>query len=63
MKLEFLGGRFSKNTQVPNFTQIRPVGAELFHEDGRTDRAKLIVAFRIFANAPKNGAGRNCNTR
>jgi len=30
------------------------VGAELFHADGRTDTTKLIVAFRDFANAPKN---------
>ena len=32
--------------------KIRPVGAELFHTDGRTDM-KLIVAFRNFANTPK----------
>ena len=33
----------------------RPVGAELFHTDGQTkDMTKLIVAFRNFANAPKN---------
>jgi len=34
--------------------KIRPVGAELFRADGRTDMTKLIVAFRSFANAPKN---------
>ena len=42
--------------------KIRPVGAELFHEDGstgrptdrRTDVPKLITAFRDFANAPKS---------
>ena len=36
--------------------KIRPVGAELFREDGRLDRhmTKLVVAFRNFANAPKN---------
>jgi len=28
--------RFS-NTQISNFTKIRPVGAELFHTGGRTD--------------------------
>jgi hypothetical protein len=32
--------------------KIHPVGAELFHTDGRTDMTKLIVAFRNFANAP-----------
>ena len=38
--------------------KIRPVGAELFHADrrtdGQTDMTKLIVAFRNFANASKN---------
>jgi hypothetical protein len=37
--------------------KIRPVGAELFHTDGRTDRqtdmTKLIASFRNFANTPK----------
>jgi hypothetical protein len=33
--------------------KIRLVGAELFRE-GQTDMKKLIVAFRNFANAPKN---------
>jgi len=37
--------------------KIRPVGPEMFHADGRTDRQtymmKLTVAFRNFANAPK----------
>jgi len=32
---------------------IRPVRAELFHADRRTDMTKLIVAFRNFAKAPK----------
>jgi hypothetical protein len=33
------------------------MGTELFHADeqmGQTDKTKLIVAFRNFANAPKN---------
>jgi hypothetical protein len=34
--------------------KIRPVGAELFHADGRTDMTKLIVTFLNFANTPKN---------
>jgi hypothetical protein len=40
--------------------KIRPVGAEVFHadgrRDGRTDRqmTKVIVAFRNFANELKN---------
>jgi hypothetical protein len=37
--------------------KIRPVGAELFHADGQTDRqtdmTKLIAAFRNFADVPK----------
>ena len=37
--------------------KIRPVGAELFHADrrtdGQTDMRNLIVAFRNFANALK----------
>ena len=52
MKLEF--SRFSKNTQTSNFVKIRPVGAELFREDGRTDVTTLTAAFRNFANSPKN---------
>jgi hypothetical protein len=44
---------------MTNFIKIRPVKAELFRADGRTDRQtdlkKLIVAFRNFAYAPKNG--------
>jgi hypothetical protein len=28
---------FSKNPQISNFMKIRPVGAELFHADIRTD--------------------------
>jgi hypothetical protein len=35
------------------FIKIRPVGAELFHADGRTDITKQTVAFRNFAKAPK----------
>ena len=38
--------------------KIRPVGTELLHADGKTDRpaymTKLTVTFRNFANAPKN---------
>jgi hypothetical protein len=35
------------------------VKAELFHADGRTDMTKPLVAFRNFANAPKNGYAKN----
>jgi ABC-type microcin C transport system permease subunit YejB len=46
---------YSKNNQILNFMKIRPVGAELFHEDGRTDRQrdmmKLPIAF--FCNISK----------
>jgi len=29
---------FLKNTQISNFTNIRPVEVKLFNEDGRMDR-------------------------
>ena len=38
--------------------KIRPVGAE-FHTDGRADMTKLIVAYRSFANAPRNECEEN----
>jgi hypothetical protein len=42
------------NTQVSNFTKIRPSGAELFptdiQTDGQTDMTKLIAAFHNIAN-------------
>jgi hypothetical protein len=61
MTLE-ISRQISENTQISNFVNIRPEGAEVFHVDGlaggwtdrRTDMTKLIVAFRNFANAPKN---------
>jgi hypothetical protein len=45
--------RFLKNTQISNFMKIRPVGAEIFHAEGRTDMTKLTVPFCKFANAPE----------
>ena len=55
MKLD----RLSKNPDISNFMKIRPVGADLFHADGRTDgqtnTTKLIAAFHNFANAPNKG--------
>jgi hypothetical protein len=44
---------FGKNTQIRNLMKIRPVGAEIFYADGRTDMRKLIVAFRSLAKSPK----------
>jgi hypothetical protein len=43
----------TENTQILNFLNICPAGAELFHEDRRTVMTKLIVAFRSFTKAPK----------
>ena len=34
--------------------KILQVGAHLFHVDGRTDMTKVTVAFRNYANSPKN---------
>jgi hypothetical protein len=45
---------FSKNTKISDFMKIFPLGRELFHPAGKTDMTKLTVAFRKFANAPKN---------
>ena len=57
MKLEFYGQIFSEN--VGKFHEISwnsaPVGAGLFHADGRKDRQAcrmLIVAFSNFTTAP-----------
>ena len=50
MKLE-LSWHIQK-TLISNLMTIRPVGAELFYADGRTDMTKVIVAFRKFENAP-----------
>jgi hypothetical protein len=47
-----------KILKISNFMKIRPVGAE-FHADGRTDRTKVIVAFRNFAKAPKTAFNKN----
>ena len=41
--------RFSTNAQIINLMKIPPVGAELFHADGRTYMTKLIVALCYFA--------------
>jgi hypothetical protein len=52
--------------------KIRPVGAEMFHVDGRTvrktdrwaDRTKFIVTFRNFAKAPEMPPDtQNCSLR
>ena len=46
--------RFSKNTPISVFMKIRLVGVEVFRADGHRDMARLMIAFRSFANAPKN---------
>jgi NADPH-dependent curcumin reductase CurA len=51
MKFEFFR-HFGKNLKS-SLIKICPAGADLFHENEQTDMAKLIVAFRKFANALK----------
>jgi hypothetical protein len=50
---------FPKNTHLSNFTKIRPVGADVFHANKRTegqaDMTNLIDTFCNFANASKEG--------
>jgi len=43
IKLDF-SRQILKNTQISNLIKIRPVGAEWFHADGRTDSTKIIFA-------------------
>jgi hypothetical protein len=52
MKLDFSQQVFEKWNS--HFIKIHPVGVQLFHADGWTDMTKPIVAFRDFADAPKN---------
>jgi hypothetical protein len=44
--------KYLENISV--FVKIRPVGAELLHAGGRTDRPSEANSFLNFANAPKN---------
>jgi len=41
-----------ENIQISNFIKIRPVGAELFHADGRMGIKKPAVTSRNFGNVP-----------
>jgi hypothetical protein len=62
--LNFLD-RFSRNPQISDIMITRSVGAELLHAhkereretDRQTDKTKLTVAFRDYANEPKNADG------
>ena len=57
MELEFSLQIFEKYSNI-NFIKILPVGTELFHAGGQTDRTKLSL-FRNFANAPKMSSRKN----
>lgn len=56
-KLNFLD-RLSENIQIKNFTNVRPSvrwgTSRSLGTDRLTDPTKTLVAFRHFANAPKN---------
>jgi hypothetical protein len=56
MKLEFFLETFLKTDRIQNFIKILPVRAALVYADGQADMKKLTVAFRNFANAPKQVA-------
>jgi len=52
MKFEFSRQAFEKYS-ISNFMKIRPVGAELFPADGRTDRRdKANSRFQQFCEKP-----------
>ena len=44
---------YRKNAQIRNLMKIHKVRVKLFHVDRRTDKTKMVVAFRNSANAPK----------
>jgi len=56
MKIEFSWKVFRK---IVERKKVLSVAVELFCADRRTDMTKLIVAFRNFANAHKNGFKRD----
>jgi hypothetical protein len=43
--------KIMKNTQVPNFMKIRPVGAESFHAGGRRNSEADIRFSRFYERA------------
>jgi len=45
--------RVSKNIENRNFIKIRPMGADLFYDDGRTEMTGPIVAFLNFTKTLK----------
>ena len=56
MKLEFFRRIFEESSNI-KFYQNPSTGSRVIpcgQTDGQTDITKLIVAFRNFANAPKN---------
>ena len=59
MKLKTVSTDFRKSAQI-NVIKIRPMGAELFHAEGRmdghTNMVVLIVTFRNFAKETKKSA-------
>jgi hypothetical protein len=45
--------RFAQKAQIPSFTNIRAVEAELFHAEGQTDMTKLSL-FAVLGKRQKN---------
>jgi len=50
--LDFID-KFSQKFAISNLMGVCPVGAELMHEDGRTDTMKLVSARREYGDATK----------
>ena len=48
---------------MTNFMKIRPVGAELFHADGRTDMTKLKVPLHKSGNVSQKVYNCTCSVR
>jgi hypothetical protein len=54
MELEF-SRQIKGNLKIPRLMTLRLVRVELLHSGGRTNMTKVMVTFRIHANAYKNG--------
>jgi hypothetical protein len=56
MKLQF-SRQIVKNNLISNFIKIRPLGAELYHADRRTDGGTDLTNLRVAIGGSANAPG------